>query len=139
MKLLKTYITLSLFPVLFAGCAIQQNVQAVNASKIEHVCIRHEPATHMDAYEPMLQKLIEQRGIKTEIYKGPLPPHCQRHLNYTATWRWDGAMYLRYTKISVFDGTTPLGNAEYKAGIMSLAKFGRTESKVAPLITQLFP
>jgi len=122
------------------ACSIQRHVQSVDTDdKIKHVCIQNAPATKMSAYQPMLQRLIQNRGITTEIYNGAKPDHCEYHLTYVANWSWDGAMYLRYNNIDVYRNNRNIGKVEYKAGLMSLAKWGKTESKVAPLVAQLFP
>ncbi len=122
-----------------SACAIQQNVRSVQGHGIDEVCIRNNPSTKMSAYQPMLQRMIEAKNISTRIYNGRLPEDCEYNLNYTANWSWDGGMYLRYNKIDVYKGRQSVGSVEYKAGLMSLAKWGKTESKVGPLIDQLFP
>ncbi|MDV7340121.1 Sbal_3080 family lipoprotein [Terasakiella sp. A23] len=141
MKKIKLALTFSILiaATSLSACAIQQNVRSVQGHGIEEVCIRNNPSTKMSAYQPMLQRLIEAKRISTRIYDGRLPEDCEYNLSYTANWSWDGGMYLRYNKIDVFKGRTPVGSAEYKAGLMSLAKWGKTETKVGPLIDQLFP
>lgn len=122
-----------------SACTIKQNIRGVQDNKITHLCIKQDPNTHMEEYEPMLRRLIEAKNITTSTYLNERPDNCRYHLSYFAKWSWDGAMYLRQNTITVFDNQSQIGRAEYEAGIMSLAKWGRTESKVRPLVDQLFP
>lgn len=132
---------LILMGALLSACAINKKIEPVTQTGIESVCIKENPAVAMDAFEPLLQRLIEEQGIKTDVYTEEKPSVCRVNVEYTARWRWDLAMYLFYAEIRVFDRSGQIGLAEYDAmmGGGNLGKFGTTEEKIAPLVKQLFP
>lgn len=140
MKLSKKIPALILMGALLSACAINKKIEPVTQTGIESVCIKQNPAVAMDAFEPLLQRLIEEQGIKTSVYTGQKPANCRIGVEYTARWRWDLAMYLFYAQIRVFDQSGQIGLAEYDAmmGGANLGKFGTTEEKIAPLVKQLF-
>tara|TARA_R110000868_G_scaffold34506_2_gene124665 strand:+ start:3260 stop:3691 length:432 start_codon:yes stop_codon:yes gene_type:complete len=140
MNMSKKFSTLVLIGALLSACAINKKIEPVTQTGIESVCIKQNPAVTMDAFEPLLQRLIEEQGIKTDVYAGEKPAGCRVNVEYTARWRWDLAMYLFYAQIRVFDQSGQIGLAEYDAmmGGANLGKFGTTEEKVTPLVRQLF-
>lgn len=129
-----------LLATFLSGCAINQSVRPVEGTKIAEICIEQNDAVLMEGFLPTLRRSIEARGVATRVYEGPVPADCRHHLTYTANWQWDMAMYLTYALIEVREGTTVLGTATYDArnGGLNMGKFGSTESKIAPLIQQLF-
>lgn len=124
-----------------AACSIDRNVAPVAPARIELLCIEQNANVLMADFEPTLKRLIEARGIPTRLYSGAQPPECRHVARYVANWRWDLAMYLYYVRIEVFEDHKSIGSAEYDAtlGGLNLDKFGSTESKLAPLVSQLFP
>jgi hypothetical protein len=141
MNILMRILALVLMSALLSACAINKKIEPVKQAGIESVCIKQNTAVAMDAFEPLLQRLIEEQGIKTAVYTGAKPIDCRVGVEYTARWRWDLAMYLFYAQIRVFDQSGQIGLAEYDAmmGGANLGKFGTTEEKITPLVKQLFP
>lgn len=124
-----------------AACTISQNVAPVETAGIDVLCVEHNETTHMAEFEPTMVRLIEERGIRTQVYRGERPDDCRHVAIYSANWRWDMAMYLSYFRIEIFDDFKSVAVAEYDAALggMNLGKFGSTESKIRPLIDRLFP
>jgi hypothetical protein len=126
---------------LAAGCAINQNVRPVVATSMTEVCIKSNPQVMMSEFLPELRKQVESRGVKTSVYTGDRPASCRHHLEYTANWRWDMAMYLVFAKIDVYEDNLLVGQATYDAlgGGLNMSKFGATAEKLRVLVDQLFP
>lgn len=139
MPLFRIVATLTL-ACLAAGCAIDQKVSPVSGPRIASVCIQQNDEVLMDGFLPALRKQIESRGVATTVFQGDAPVDCRHRLTYTANWQWDLAMYLTYVQIEVRDGDALIGSANYDArlGGLNLEKFGATETKLQPLIAQLF-
>lgn len=139
------HISAALLACAVAGCAIRSDVQPVGFGRVDSVCIERNDAVLMEGFLPALVKQIEARGVATEVYAGAPPADCRHRVTYTANWSWDMAMYLTYAQINVYDGVREgaprIGGAVYDAtaGGANLGKFGDTESKIAPLVEQLFP
>lgn len=123
-----------------AGCAITQSVKPVAASGLSEICIKNNPQVMMKDFPKELQAQIERKGIKTSTYDGEKPAACRHHLEFTANWRWDLAMYLVFADLRVYEGGLMVGQATYDAhgGGASFSKFGSTSEKLGPLVDQLF-
>jgi hypothetical protein len=130
---------LSVLVLALSGCSITQSIEPIKAP-ISQVCVLDNPKVLMDGFQPELQKQIEQKGYPTKVYTGARPGDCSHHLEYTANWQWDMAMYLTYTEMRVYDHLGLAGQAVYDArrGGGRLDKFGRTAEKIKPLVDELF-
>lgn len=130
----------SLAVALLSACAITKNVRPVAASNITEVCIKTNPQVMMGDFLKELRSQVEQKGIKTSIYDGERPASCRHHLDYTANWRWDLAMYMVFAEINVYENGAPIGQATYDAhgGGLNLEKFGRTADKLKVMVDELF-
>ena len=126
---------------LVAACAINQNVRPVAATGLSEVCIKSNPQVMMGEFLPELRKQVESRGVKTSVYTGDRPASCRHHLEYSANWRWDMAMYLAFAKLDVYEDNLLVGQATYDAlgGGFNMNKFGATADKLRVLVDQLFP
>lgn len=136
-----TYRVLGCLALLLAltGCSITQTIDPVK-TPVSQVCVLDNPKVLMDEFQPEMQRQIEAKGFPTKVYSGARPADCSHHLEYTANWQWDMAMYLTYAELSVYDRTGLAGQAIYDArrGSGRLDKFGKTAEKLKPLIDQLF-
>lgn len=134
---------LLVFPALvlaLTGCSISQEIDPIESTHANQVCVLDNPKILMDEFQPEMQRQIQKKGIPTKVYTGARPADCSHHLEYTANWQWDMAMYLTYAEMRVYDHAGLAGQAVYDArrGGGRLDKFGRTAEKIRPLIDQLF-
>ncbi|RSZ60232.1 hypothetical protein HF313_21040 [Massilia atriviolacea] len=132
-------ISLALFAL--SGCAIHQNVKPVERFDSKTVCIVQNGnvrATFLDAYENALSnKGYEVKRLATDASLIACPVTS----TYTASWRWDLAMYMSYADIIVYKNGKPSGKATYDAtrGGGNMGKFIGAEKKITELVDQLFP
>jgi hypothetical protein len=122
-----------------AGCAITQTVKPVRTAGITSLCIKKNPQVQMDGFVQELRAQIEKKGIRTTMFEGDRPATCRHHVEYTANWRWDLAMYLVFAQISVHDDGLLIGQATYDAhgGGGRPDKFGPTAEKLRALLDAL--
>lgn len=66
----------------------------------------------MAGFEPELISLIEARDIRTRVYSNEKPEDCRYHLEYTANWAWDLAMYLTFADIRVYENNHAPGKRD---------------------------
>ncbi|MDQ1812183.1 Sbal_3080 family lipoprotein [Massilia sp. CCM 9210] len=124
-----------------SGCAIHQNVKPVERFDSKVVCIVDNPsvrATFFDAYE----RALTNKGYEVKkLASGASLVECPLTSTYTATWRWDLAMYMAYADIVVYKNAKPAGKATYDAsrGGGNMGKFIGAEKKITELVDQLFP
>jgi hypothetical protein len=123
-----------------AGCAINQSVKPVGATAMAEVCIKNNPAVMMADFLKELRSQLEAKGIRTSTFDGERPDRCRHHLEYTANWRWDFAMYMAFADLRVHEDGLLVGQATYDAlgGGMNLGKFGSTSEKMKRLVEPLF-
>ena len=126
---------------LVAGCAITQTVKPVAATGITSICVKNNPQVMMSDFPKELRAQVESKGIKTSTFDGEKPGSCKHHMEYTANWRWDMAMYLVFADLRVYEDGLLVGQATYDAhgGGANFSKFGKTAEKLQPLVDQLFP
>ncbi|MDM5181596.1 Sbal_3080 family lipoprotein [Massilia sp. DJPM01] len=124
-----------------SGCAIRQNVKPVERFDSKVVCIVDNSsvrASFMDAYE----RALTNKGYAVKkLASGSSLVECPVTSTYTATWRWDLAMYMAYAEIVVYKNAKPAGKATYDAtrGGGNMGKFIAAEKKITELVDQLFP
>lgn len=129
-----------LLAVLISGCAIKKIVEPVRGADIILLCIERKETVQMAGFLPTMKSHIDAKGVPTTVYSGDKPEGCSHILRYNATWRWKWAMYLQTAEMRVYDkDERQIGMVQYGAGSATTGKYGSTESKVAPLIDQLFP
>ena len=136
---MKSALIASVAAVALGGCAITQNVKPVAATGITDLCVKNNPQVMMDGFVKELRGQIEKKGIRTTQFDGERPASCRYHLEYTANWRWDMAMYLVFAQVSVYDGGLMVGQATYDAhgGGLRPDKWGPTSDKLAGLLNEL--
>ncbi|NHZ96991.1 Sbal_3080 family lipoprotein [Massilia sp. CCM 8734] len=132
-------VSLALFAL--SGCAIHQTVKPVERLDSKTVCIVQNGnvrATFLDAFERALSnKGYEVRRLDSDASLIACPVTS----TYTASWRWDLAMYMSYADIVVYKNGKPSGKATYDAtrGGGNMGKFIGAEKKITELVDQLFP
>jgi hypothetical protein len=133
------HLTIAVLVLALSGCSISQTIDPVKAP-VSQVCVLKNPKVLMEEFLPELQKQIQGKGFPTQEYTGARPSACSHHLEYTANWAWDMAMYLTYAEMRVYDRAGLAGKAVYDArrGSGRLDKFGRTAEKIGPLVDELF-
>lgn len=125
------------------GCTIERNVKPITAgTQISPLCIEENREVLMDGFLPELRKQIESKGVLTKVYSAQSrePMECSAVAGYTANWRWDFAMWLTYTNITLYDNNKQIiGQAEYDArnGNARLDKFGPTRNKLKSVLDPL--
>ena len=115
---------------LLAGCSISTTVKPVANEKISQLCIMENQGVLMDGFLPELKTQVESYGIKAPSYAQALPADCVYHMEYSANWQWDLAMYLSYAELKVYKGNGMIGEAVYDArsGGANMDKFGTTDT-----------
>jgi hypothetical protein len=124
---------------LTAACTITTQINAVAPQRIAAVCIKENDVVWSKEFLPALRAEFERRGIATTVYEAEPPSECRHRVEYTASWKWDMAVYLAYADILAYDGATVIGQATYDArhGSGRFDKFGRTTDKLERLMTEL--
>ena len=122
------------------GCSITTSVKPVGEGKVSDLCIRKSPRVLMEGFLPELEAQIRSHGVKIRTFDGDLSADCIHHLDYSANWGWDLAMYLTYAELKVYEKINLIGEAIYDArwGGGRLDKFGATNEKLKPLVDGLF-
>lgn len=135
-----TSLGIALVAALFgAGCTIERRILPVPPASIASLCIAENHKVWSAEFLPTLRRQLARHGIESTVYDGPVPAECPRHLEYTAHWMWDVAVYLQYADISIYEGDTLIGRATYDAthGSARLDKFGSGEERLAGLVDDL--
>ena len=125
---------------LMTGCSINNTVEPLPAVPVSKICILENPKVLMDGFQPEVVSQLQAMNYQTHLYTGERPSECSHHLEYTANWEWDMAMYLTYAEFRVYDAGGIVGTATYNArhGGIRLDKFGPTAEKIRPLLVELF-
>ena len=123
-----------------SGCT-SMSVSKLDATKypVKTICIEENPAVAVADLVLFLEKSIQERGIQTLLYKGKAPPQCEYTLWYTAFRGWDLAPYLNRAEFRLRQGNVTIASANYShGGGFDLSKFSSTDSKLTPVLDQLF-
>lgn len=126
--------------LVLTGCSITTSVKPVGEGKVTGLCIKKNPRVHMEGFLPELEVQIRSHGVATRTFESELPADCRQHMEYTANWKWDMAMYLEYAELRVYENSNLIGEAIYNArmGGANMSKFGHTKEKLKPLVDELF-
>ena len=137
---MKVMVLVCVLLMALTGCSIKTSVKPVGNVKVSDLCIKTNPRVLMEGFLPELEGQIRSHGIKVRTFEGQIPADCAHHLEYTANWSWDMAMYLTYAELRVYERVNLLGEAIYDArrGGARFDKFGTTSSKLQPLVDELF-
>ena len=128
-----------LIATLASGCSITQKVQPV-PEKISAICLEKSDDVFMDDYHGIIERNLSALKVSSKSVDPKDEAGCDHVMRYKANWRWDMAMYLTYANFSVFKGQDRIGYAEYNAagGGLRPDKWGTTESKITPILKELF-
>lgn len=124
-----------------SACAIKQDVRPVAALDAQQICVVNNAEVRKGFEEALFRSL---RGQGYEVR--PIPASssitaCPVTLTYTASWRWDLALYMAYAEIRVFKAGQEGGRAIYDStrGGGNMGKFIDADKKVDELTRQLLP
>jgi hypothetical protein len=138
----KRLLLLACLPVaLLEGCAIHQNVRALDAVADTQVCVINNPAVRPSVMAAYQQVLSAKGYTVRQLPESAAITECKVTSTYRANWRWDLAMYMHYAEFRVFVDGKEKGVAVYDAthGGANPNKFIDADKKIAELINQLFP
>lgn len=127
--------------LLLVGCAIHQHVDPVRRVDIREICIIANPNVRQGFLEAY-QRALTAKGFQTRtLDKSATPADCPLTSTYTANWRWDLALYMAFSDISIYVNGNRVGRAVYDSlgGGGNLSKFINAENKIQELVDQLFP
>jgi hypothetical protein len=137
---MKKLLFLSVFLVMFSGCAISRSVTPVDSTaSIRKIYVLNNEKVHMKELVNEVVDQLEELGFEYEAYSGDRPQDALHYLTYTGNWNWDMAMYLTYFRATLYEDGRVLGEVEYdaKMGGANMKKFGKTAEKIRPLMTEL--
>ncbi len=122
-----------------AACTITTHVDPVPAKSLSAVCIKENDQVWSKEFLPTLQAEFSRYGIQTVVYQGTCPAECRHHVEYTASWYWDVAVYLQYADVRVYDNDNLIGRATYDArnAWARPDKLGSTKGKLAQIMSDL--
>jgi len=112
------------------------------ALKMTHVCIKTNPDVRVSDFLPTLVKGLTRNGVTSEVLENEeRTKSCEFVLTYTALQTWDFTTYLSKAEIWIHQDGKQVAYAEYHLrgkGGLSPAKWADTESKMDPVIDELF-
>ncbi|UOO88945.1 Sbal_3080 family lipoprotein [Vitreoscilla massiliensis] len=140
---MKRSVALAISLTAVSACtSVQVNAVAENkANAIEQVCIIKNPAVLVVDFVPVLQKRLQHHGIASRVMAEEEAGACQYKLHYSAKRSWDFTPYMSWAELKLFQDHELVANAEYKLvgkGGLSLTKWQSVETKMTPVIDQLF-
>lgn len=113
--------------------------QQVNA--IQQICIVNNPKVLVTDFVPVVQKRLQHHGIASRVVEGSEAAACAYQLHYSAKRSWDFTPYMSWAELKLYQNEVLIANAEYKLvgkGGLSLTKWQSVETKMTPVIDQLF-
>ena len=113
--------------------------QQVNA--IQQICIVNNPKVLVTDFVPVVQKRLQHHGIVSRVVEGSEASACAYQLHYSAKRSWDFTPYMSWAELKLYQNELLIANAEYKLvgkGGLSLTKWQSVETKMTPVIDQLF-
>lgn len=122
-----------------AGCT-SMNVSKIDAAKypVKLICIEENTEVLVGDMLSFLEKSIQERNIRTTIYRGAVPAQCEYTLWYTAFRGWDFTPYMNRAELRLRQNNLTIASATYNhSGGLALNKWASTESKLAPVLEEL--
>ena len=113
--------------------------QQVNA--IQQICIVNNPKVLVTDFVPVVQQRLQHHGIVSRVVEGSEASACAYQLHYSAKRSWDFTPYMSWAELKLYQNEVLIANAEYKLvgkGGLSLTKWQSVETKMTPVIDQLF-
>lgn len=127
--------------VVLSGCAIQQTVKPVQHFTQKEVCLIDNPAVRVGFIESYKLALEAKGYVARKLASSASIVECPITSTYSASWRWDLALYMSYAEIKVYNNGKPIGEAIYdsKRAGLNTGKFIDANKKIGELVNQLFP
>ena len=135
-------ITTILIALIFTGCSIKQEIKPLKSELLKkEICIIKNDKVR-DSFLASYKNALENKNYKvTVVLDKSLAKECYLTSTYTANWRWDLALYLAFTKLSVYENDTLIAEAVYDAlnGGGNMNKFINADEKIQELVNELYP
>lgn len=138
------------FPIvifsLLSGCSVVKSVQSIRSDLDQNspVCIEINPKVIENDILSVIENGVRRNGYQVETYK-VAPESCVTKIEYTARQKWDCATFLSDADIWFYQEDKLIGSVQYRTprgifggGGANPEKWSSTESKISPLIDQLF-
>lgn len=143
-QVFKTSLVASLALMVSACTTMHVKPAHINTNKgtSQRICIQSNDRVYA-GFLPALRKVIEAEGYQTIMYDDQYelsPSFCDASMTYTARRSWDVMPFLASVQLEVFDlNGNKLGDANYRVSNgLNMTKFQSEETKLMPLIEQLF-
>ena len=84
---------------------------------------------------------MQYHGIVSRVVESIEAEACTYQLHYSAKRSWDFTPYMSWAELKLYQSDVLIANAEYKLvgkGGLSLTKWQSVETKMTPVIDQLF-
>ncbi len=123
------------------GCAIHQTVTPVEKLDSKEVCLI-ENTSVKPGFVGAYRRALETKGYAVRLLPATASINeCSITSTYSATWRWDLALYMAYAEIKVYREGRTIGAAKYDSqrGGANMGKFIDADKKITELVNQLFP
>jgi hypothetical protein len=124
-----------------SACAIKQDVRRASSLTEREICVTQNAAVRR-TFEESLNKSLRSQGYAVKsVPADSAVTVCPVTITYTASWRWDLALYMAYAEIRVFNAGREEGRAIYDStrGGGNMGKFIDAEKKVDELVRELVP
>jgi hypothetical protein len=124
-----------------SACAIKQDVRRAGALTEREICVTQNAAVRKTFEESLNKSLRSQGYVVKSVPADSAVTVCPVTITYTASWRWDLALYMAYAEIRVFNAGREEGRAIYDStrGGGNMGKFIDAEKKVDELVRELVP
>ena len=136
----KKYLALAA-PLLLGACAIHQKVQPVAQFSAQEICVIENTAVRASFLEAYQRALAAQGYTVRRLGSSASVNDCSVTSTYSASWRWDLALYMAYADLKNYHQGVLAGSANYDAmrGGGNMGKFIDADQKITELTQQLLP
>ena len=125
-----------------ACTSVQVNAVSENqVNAIHQICSVNNPKVLVKDFVPVVQSRVQHHGIVSRVVEGSEASACTYQLQYSAKRSWDFTPYMSWAELKLYQNEVLIANAEYKLvgkGGLSLTKWQSVETKMTPVIDQLF-
>lgn len=124
---------------LMVGCANTTTGKMVEPLEVmpTEVCIIQNPKVTIGEAIPSLQSAFQRRGIKTTVVRDAASCTSEYRLSYVMQRSWDATTYLGLAELTLYKNGAIVSTAKYKAGSMTLTKWGKTAEKIDKTVGKL--
>ena len=139
MRIIAGLTVLAATGTLLSGCAnVTSGHRVVHTNeKPAQICIVKNPKVRISAALPALQSALSRRGIRSTVAANPAKCPCAYRLNYTMRRSWSYTTYLGSIDLSLYKNRTLISRAKYRAGKLTLTKWGRTAERIDKAVGKL--